>query len=156
MNPTLISVSVPAPLFQAYDYRVPGHWTARPQRGCRVRVPFGRRELVGVVVAPPRPLDGDAADYKPAAELIDETPLLPPELLGLCEWAAGYYQHPLGEVLAAALAGRLKQGAAADFELPQALRLTPAGLDKLAATPARQRGPESGSQVSGGAAAPAA
>ena len=139
MSARLISVSVPVPLYQAYDYRVPEDWPIAPRRGSRVRVPFGRRQLTGIVVAPPRALDGAAGDYKSAEALLDEAPLLPAELLNLCEWAAGYYQHPLGEVLSAALPGRLKQGAAADFERPQVLHLTATGAAALTALPARQR-----------------
>ncbi|HEY0974740.1 MAG TPA: primosomal protein N' [Solimonas sp.] len=139
MSARLISVAVPVPLYPAYDYRVPADWEAAPRRGCRVRVPFGRRTLVGVVIAPPRPLDGQAADYKPAEALLDAQPLLPAELLGLCEWAAGYYQHPLGEVLAGALPGRFKRGADACYDAPLALRLTDEGRAALETLPPRQR-----------------
>ncbi len=42
-----VSVLLPLPLSEAYDYRLPGHLSGPP--GSFVRVPLGRREVVGVV-----------------------------------------------------------------------------------------------------------
>jgi primosomal protein N' (replication factor Y) len=42
--------------------------------------------------------------------LIDETPLLPADLLSLTQQAASYYHHPIGEVLASLLPTALRQG----------------------------------------------
>src|SRR3546814_9834368 len=65
--------------------------------------------------------------------------LLGAELLALCEWATDYYRHPLGEVVAAALPGSLKHGAAAAFARPQRWQLTNAGRIALANLPTRNR-----------------
>ncbi len=139
MHPHLVTISVPVPLHRCFDYQVPEGLPAPLRPGQRVRVPFGRQQLVGVVLHPPRELSGEPGDYRPLAELLDTEPLLPPELLGLCEWAAGYYQHPLGEVLAAAMPGSFKKGAPAVADVPQSLFLTAAGHAALASLPARQR-----------------
>ena len=40
---------------------------------------------------------------RPIHEVLDEAPTLTPDLLKLGEWAANYYQYPLGEVLASFL-----------------------------------------------------
>ena len=106
MTTLLASVAVPVPLYRSFDYRVPADSAADLRRGSRVRVPFGRRELVGIVVAPPRETAADGADFRPIGAVLDDTPLLPPDLLAVCEWAADYYHHPLGEVCATALPGR--------------------------------------------------
>ena len=45
MNPVL-RVALPIPLHAVFDYRHP----EPVEPGCRVLVPFGRREIVGVVV----------------------------------------------------------------------------------------------------------
>ena len=44
-----------------------------------------------------------AEKLKPVLEVLDAEPALSPELLELARWAADYYQHPIGEVIAAAL-----------------------------------------------------
>ena len=56
-----VSVLLPLPLSEAYDYRLPGHLAASP--GSFVRVPLGRREVVGVVYgAHRREAEGVAVD----------------------------------------------------------------------------------------------
>jgi primosomal protein N' (replication factor Y) len=48
----LVAVAVPAPLYNAFDYRVGEEMTVLP--GMRLRVPFGARQVVGVALAAPR------------------------------------------------------------------------------------------------------
>ncbi|MEQ1440661.1 primosomal protein N' [Fontimonas sp. SYSU GA230001] len=139
MTVLLASIAVPVPLYLSFDYRVTAELAAKLRRGCRVRVPFGRRERVGVVVAPPRETGADAADFRPIGALLDDAPLLPPDLLAVCEWAADYYLHPLGEVCATALPGRLRRGAPAQLERPRIYALTAAGRAALETLPARHR-----------------
>ena len=69
----------------------------RVQVGARILVPFGTRNLTGLVVA----VHNDAAgqETKEALRLIDEQPVLDEELLALGRWIAGYYCAPPGEVL---------------------------------------------------------
>jgi hypothetical protein len=95
----LTAVALPVPLYRSFDYRVDAAHAARLRRGARVRVPFGSRERVGIVVGAVREAAPDAGDYRALVEVLDDPPLLPAELLGLCEWAAGYYLHPLGETV---------------------------------------------------------
>lgn len=103
-----MTVAVPAPLYSLYDYCLPTGLAA-PRPGCRVRVPFGRRSLIAVTVAAARSA-ADPGDYRAITEVLDDTPLLPPDVLSLCCWAAEYYHHPVGEVIAAALPGPLRRG----------------------------------------------
>jgi primosomal protein N' (replication factor Y) len=139
MKPKRIAVAVPAPLFTTFDYEVEQGLTIAA--GMRVRVPFGRRALIGVVTGTASDLAtaGPARSYKPITELLDSEPLIPPEVLGLCQWAASYYQHPIGEVVATALPAQLKQGKAAELDQPQVLRLTAGGREALAGLPSRAR-----------------
>ena len=44
-------------------------------------------------------------------EVLDRQPILDPAALGLLRWAAEYYHHPLGEVVAAAMPKALRLGA---------------------------------------------
>ena len=51
----LVRVAVPVPLADAFDYLAPAG--ALPAPGCRVRVPFGRGERIGIVVDHPAATD---------------------------------------------------------------------------------------------------
>jgi primosomal protein N' (replication factor Y) len=76
----------------------------------RVRVPFGHRELVGVLI---RALDEspvEQARLKSVLQSLDREPVLSTSMLSLLQWAADYYHHPLGEVLKTALPSALRQG----------------------------------------------
>src|SRR5680860_1141294 len=82
------------------------------QVGARLRVPFGARELVGVVAGTSiagTPGAGLPA-LKPALALLDADPLFAGELLDSLRWLARYTHAPLGEVLATALPGPLRRG----------------------------------------------
>ena len=121
----LLSVAVPVPLARLFDY----HWpekAPRPAPGCRVRIPFGRREHVGIVVAHPAVTDVPAGKLK-GAQPIDREPVLDSELLKLLLWLADYYHHAPGEVLAAALPVLLRQGQPAEAAPITGFALTSAG-----------------------------
>ena len=91
-----VAVAVPAPLYKLLDYRVASD---RPVvAGARVRVPLGRRSVVGVVMTDPQPLPVAPDALRPVGDVLDAGALLPPESLQLLRWAAAYYQHPIGEV----------------------------------------------------------
>lgn len=139
MSTLLVSVAVPVPLYRTFDYRVPPALAPMLRRGSRVRVPFGRRSLVGIVVQPPHEGGADGNEFRDIEAVLDSTPLLGAELLALCEWAAAYYAHPLGEVLMAALPGRLRQGAPGELERRERYALTAAGHTALTTLPARHR-----------------
>ncbi|MEJ2059994.1 MAG: primosomal protein N' [Gammaproteobacteria bacterium] len=111
----LVQVAVPSPLYGVFDY-LPPPGQPLPARGSRVRVPFGRQHLVGVVMALAPRSEMPAHRLKHIEAVLDGEALLGPPLLGLLEWAAGYYQHPLGEVISTALPTLLRQGEAAQVQ----------------------------------------
>jgi primosomal protein N' (replication factor Y) len=135
----LVAVAVPAPLRRLFDYAAGDAQAPGLLPGMRVRVPFGRRDVVGFVAQAPREEAQPAHACKPIGEILDAEPLLPAELLDLCRWVADYYHHPLGEVIAAALPGPLRRGAASTTGMAVALRITAAGIAARAALPARAR-----------------
>ena len=106
----ILRVALPVPLDLLFDYRVdycaPGDPVASP--GCRVLVPFGRRETVGIVVELSDASELPADRLKAASRLLDATPLIDAELMATLQWAARYYQHPLGEVLHTAIPAALR------------------------------------------------
>ena len=95
-------VALPVPLDKLFTYSVPDSLAVRP--GVRVIVPFGKRQLAGVVVrceAPAAVIESKA--IKPIKTVLDTEPALSPELLRLGHWLADYYLVPEGEVLATML-----------------------------------------------------
>lgn len=98
----VVHVAVPLPLDQCYSYRVPPALAPDVQVGCRVLVPFGPRQLTGVVV---RQADAapDGRTLKPLLDVLDDTPALTDEMLRLTRWIADYYVCGWGEVIRAAL-----------------------------------------------------
>ncbi|MCX7893687.1 MAG: primosomal protein N' [Burkholderiales bacterium] len=129
-------VALDVPLPQLFDYAVPEGMAV--VRGARVVVPFGKRSVVGVVMAL-----GDASDVPPErlraiAALAQDAPPLPEAWLELAQFAADYYQRPLGETLHAALPPRLRRPKPLE-RAPLAWAITPPGREALAALPARAR-----------------
>ena len=122
---TVVRVALPVPLRQHFDYLIDPALPA--QVGCRVRVPFGSRQLVGIIWQL-APADGFAADkLKPVLALLDSRPVLPELLCRLLSFAAEYYHHPLGEVLISALPALLREGRNLDDYQPKAYALTAQG-----------------------------
>ncbi|MBI4460758.1 MAG: primosomal protein N' [Acidobacteria bacterium] len=122
--PQFCEVALPVPLAQLFTYLVPDSFSVQP--GMRVIVPFGSRQLVGVVVN----CDGvstaiEPAAIKPLKKVLDETPVLPAELLRLGQWVAEYYIVPPGDALAALLPPR------APARRSVFVRLSPAGEQAL-------------------------
>ncbi len=126
--PAYLRVAVPTPLRRLFDYLPPlQHDAAQCQVGCRVRVPFGRQKLVGIIVAHSNKTDQPTSKLKRAQALLDDSPLLDSELLELLNWACQYYQHPIGDVIASALPTLLRQGRAATREPRRCWQLTATG-----------------------------
>ncbi len=97
----LIEVAVALPVASSFVYAA-CDGEAPPRPGCRVLVPFGKRRVTGYVLgaaeAPP-----SGVSVRKIAGCLDSSPMLTPEVISLCRWAAEYYMHPLGEVLSTAL-----------------------------------------------------
>ncbi len=132
----ILRVALPVPLDRLFDYASNGV-DAAP--GARVLVPFGRRDVVGVAVEYADASDLPADRLKPATRALDAAPLLDAELMSTLRRAARYYQHPLGEVLHAALPAALRSPRALPAPIADQLALTPDG-EAARADPKRRRG----------------
>ncbi|MEQ7514219.1 primosomal protein N' [Xanthomonas campestris] len=124
---TTLRVALPVPLPQLFDYLPPQDTAVDgPDRvGCRVRVPFGPRELIGVVVE--RGQQPSAEGLRAALDWCDDTPLLVDELARSLHWLARYTHAPLGEAQASALPGPLRRGEPLADTHAWAWQLTEAG-----------------------------
>ncbi len=110
MPESIFRVALPTPLHCCFDYLAPagtGHDPVLP--GQRVRVPFGRTHLIGVIVALVDDSAVPASKLKGIEAVLDETPLLDAAHLAFLQWTAAYYHHPVGEVILAALPLRLRK-----------------------------------------------
>jgi primosomal protein N' (replication factor Y) (superfamily II helicase) len=93
-------VAIAAPLEKPLSYLVPSEMESRVSPGMRLRVPLGRRHAVGFVL---EIVQGEGERLKPIAEILDEDPLFPPELIPFFRRASAYYHHPVGEVIRTAV-----------------------------------------------------
>jgi primosomal protein N' (replication factor Y) len=128
----ILRVALDTPLRSLFDYRAPPPTVGVPEPGSRVRVPFGRRQQVGVVVEITDHSDLPAERLRSVEALLDPTPVLDGPLLELLRWCAEYYHHPIGEVLAGALP-RLAREGAPPTALVERWHLTTDGAAALAA-----------------------
>ncbi|TDX27795.1 replication restart DNA helicase PriA [Modicisalibacter xianhensis] len=137
--PKVLGVAVPTPLRKLFDYRPcqPGP-SAGWQPGMRVRVPFGRREVVGIVVECRDTSDFGLASLKPVSACLDSQPL-PADWLWLCRFTARYYQHALGDALHQALPVLLRQGRPLEARTRERWQLTATGQATDAASLGRAR-----------------
>ena len=132
MSPAIVRVALPIPLPQCFDYTAEN--VSAGDLGRCVRVPFGRGEKTGLIVGLPDAADLPLERLKPVIAIQREAPALPADWLELVEFAARYYQHPLGEVVAMALPPRLRRAdAVAGAEADPLLDLTAAGREALLA-----------------------
>ncbi len=129
-QPGILRVALDLPVRRLFDYVAPDPVPGAIGIGTRLKVPFGRRRLIGIVVetAPESVLPPDR--LRSAVEAVDTLPILDAETLALVRWAADYYHHPLGEALAAALPRALRLGAPA-VRREEHWRATPQGLEAL-------------------------
>jgi len=129
---SLLQIALPVPLPRLFDYRPPaGSGACTEDVGRRVRVPFGRRELIGVVAAVSAAGTTDPApNLRDALGWLDAEPLLGGELLQSLCWLARYTHAPLGEVLATALPALLRQGEPLPDTTLWGWRLTATGAER--------------------------
>ncbi len=103
---TFVRVAVPVPLYRLFDYAI----DHIPAIGSRVQVPFGKRNLVGIVIASidKEDLAVDPSKLKRVINILDD-PCLSKELNDLAKWIASYYLVPIGMVYELILPVRLRK-----------------------------------------------
>lgn len=117
MNRKIVQIAASIPLRRCFDYLIPEHIdSTRLIAGIRVRIPFHKREIVGMVL---EVKTGSTVPYdklKPIIEVLDAEPIMAADIFQLCTWAADYYHHPFGEVLLGALPAWLRRGKPAQLK----------------------------------------
>jgi primosomal protein N' (replication factor Y) len=106
----LLRVALPVPLRRTFDYLAPAGWAESTlQPGCRVRVPFGNRNLVGLILSRPDSTTISPGRLKLAQAALDREPIMSGPHLEFLLQAAAYYQHPVGDALLHSLPAPLRR-----------------------------------------------
>jgi len=115
---------VDLPLFGAFTYL--SHFDV--MAGQRVLVPFGTRQLCGVVVTDIPPEGLDDSQLKQVIQVLDGLPALPAAFMALIRFAASYYHFPFGQTLFTALPTALREPREISLPDERPYALTSAGL----------------------------
>jgi len=107
--PLILLVALPTPLRRLFEYLPGDDFDPATPVGVRLRVPFGSQTLIGVLVGLSDEAQYPVDKLRPVEAVLDRKPVLPEEILALCRWVSDYYQHPLGEVLHAALPVQMRK-----------------------------------------------
>jgi len=102
----IVRVALDVPLSTAFDYFLAENMTVVD--GQRVVVLFGRKQVVGVVMECHANSDLAAERIKPVAQVLDDVPPLPVDLLKLLRFCSDYYHYPVGMTVLSALPARLR------------------------------------------------
>jgi primosomal protein N' (replication factor Y) len=122
----ILQIALDSPLDSVFDYRWPCSPGAEPLVGQLALVSFGRREVVGLIVAIKHDTDVPAEKLKDALAVRSQLPPLSARWIALARFAADYYHRPLGEVALPGLPKNLRLSTT--VALDRALKK----LDKLA------------------------
>lgn len=121
----IIRVALNVPLRRLFDYALTEKQNGLTIcAGQRVLVPFGNKSLVAIVVDIDVTTDVPASKLKAIIDMIDVQPVLNEEQISFLNWAAKYYQHPLGDVYYSALPKLLRENRQLDSLLPESLVAT--------------------------------
>ena len=96
----IVEVAVGLPVSKTFHYRIPEKMSGSLQVGMRVLVPFKGRKVTGFTIelldSPPKEIEEKLLEVE---DLLDEVPLIDPQMLHFYRWIADYYLYPLGEVI---------------------------------------------------------
>jgi primosomal protein N' (replication factor Y) len=152
----ILKVVIDTPLDMAFDYQ----WAVQdneqePLPGQFVLVPFGTREVLGLIVGLGDSSDLPAGKLKSALAIRRQIEPVSASWIALCSFAADYYQRPLGEVALPGVPKNLR--AAKPVALDRALKkisqqetaqdASPSGMPAL--NPAQQQAVDAISEVDG-------
>ena len=102
----IVRVALDIPLSTLFDYTVDEGMGIGV--GQRVVVPFGKRQMVGVVMECVAASTMDAQRIKPVTRVLEDSAPLSAELLGLLNFCSDYYRYPIGQAVLSALPTRLR------------------------------------------------
>ncbi|MEW6375228.1 MAG: hypothetical protein AB1502_05485, partial [Thermodesulfobacteriota bacterium] len=96
----IVEVAVGLPVSKTFYYRIPERMKDSLKIGMRVLVPFKGRKVTGFIIDllehPPKEAEEKLREVE---DLLDEAPLIDPQMLRFYRWIADYYLYPMGEVI---------------------------------------------------------
>ena len=101
-----VRIAFPFFLRKTFTYSVPNNLREKIRPGQRALVPFGRERKLGFVVEVSP--TSEVKNTKELLDLIDDEPIILPEILELTRWVSEYYYAPWGGCLRAALPPELQ------------------------------------------------
>jgi len=104
---TIARVALDVPVACLFDYAAPS--LGRECIGKRVLVPFGKRQIVGMVMEIANQPSISPQRIKPVSFVFQDIPAIPAKTLALFRFCSDYYHHPLGQVVMNALPSRLRR-----------------------------------------------
>ncbi|HEY4838519.1 MAG TPA: hypothetical protein VIH72_07935, partial [Candidatus Acidoferrales bacterium] len=136
--PTYCEVALTVPLRTTFTYELPESLIGVIEPGSRVAVPFRNKVMVGVVLEltdkPPDFAHEKSAlvKIKKVSRALDPIPALPRTMVELGRWVGSYYLATPGDVFRAMLPPLT------ELRAERVLRITPAGIERLATLKAMQ------------------
>src|SRR6185503_146227 len=94
-------VTLEIALRKEFDYLIPADMERRVEVGTRVKVPFGTRQVLGVVTA--LTTESPHTNLRQIAKVIGAQSLVTPKVLALARWIADYYCCPVEVALKSVL-----------------------------------------------------
>jgi primosomal protein N' (replication factor Y) len=123
---SIIRVALDVPLSTLFDYTVDD--SVAVVAGQRVIVPFGRRQLVGVVMECVATTDVSPERIKPVTQVLLDSAPLSAGLLDLLRFCSDYYRYPIGQTVLSALPTRLRSDKPVISKPVLSYRLSASGL----------------------------
>ncbi len=101
MPPKFANIAVNIPVSSLFSYSIPDFYKNEIKIGTRVLVPFGKRNITGIVLELTD--SSSVKKVKPVIKILDTEPILSGELISFCKWISIYYICPIGEVIFSAV-----------------------------------------------------
>jgi primosomal protein N' (replication factor Y) len=104
-----VEVAIPVPMRQLFTYHVPETLLSHLHIGERVLVPFGSRQVIGIVLSITDECDVPSNKLKSILSRLHDSLHVSEHLLVFLSLCAKYYHHPVGDVFQQALPVLLRQ-----------------------------------------------
>ncbi|WP_435628118.1 primosomal protein N' [Candidatus Ferrigenium straubiae] len=120
----IVRIALDVPLPTLFDYTVAEEVAV----GQRVTVPFGRRQMVGVVMEIAAASEMTLERIKPVRQVLHDSLPLSAALLDLLRFCSDYYRYPIGQTVLAALPTKLRSDKPVIGKPALSYRLTVSGM----------------------------